>query len=74
MILYHALGSEVRSTDLSDGLVATTMNGEDITINLDPPTINVDTKILVDDGLVDIEASNGGLLLFSILISSKIYV
>jgi len=59
VLLYHVLGSEVRSTDLSDGLAATTLNGEDITINTDPPRINGNSNILVDDGLVDIEADNG---------------
>ncbi len=53
------LGSEVRSTDLSDGQAATTLNGENITINLNPPRINGKSNILVDDGLVDIEADNG---------------
>ena len=53
------LGSEVRSTDLSDGLSATTLNGQNITINLDSPHVNNDTNILITDGLVDIEADNG---------------
>eukprot|EP01083_Nonionella_stella_P153903 495099_1 len=59
VLLYHALGSEVRSTDLSDGLTATTLNGEDIIINLNPARINDHSNILVDEGLVDIEADNG---------------
>ena len=48
------LDSDVRSTDLSDGLTATTLNGEDITINTDPLRINDNSNILVDDGLGDI--------------------
>lgn len=59
VLLYHVLGSEVRSTDLVDGMSATTLNGEDIIINLDPPRVNTNSNILVDDGLVDIEATNG---------------
>mmetsp|Transcript_5008 Transcript_5008/g.12561 ORF Transcript_5008/g.12561 Transcript_5008/m.12561 type:complete len:437 (+) Transcript_5008:79-1389(+) len=59
LLFYHTLVSEVRSTDLSDGLTATTLNGEDITITLNPPTINGNSEILVDEGQVDIEASNG---------------
>ena len=53
------LDSEVRSGDLSDGLTSTTLNGEDITINTNPPRINDDSNILIDDKLVDIEADNG---------------
>ena len=59
VILYHALTSEVRSHDLVDGMTATTVNGEEITINLDPPRINENSNILIDAGLVDIEADNG---------------
>mgnify|MGYP001153558148 CR=1 FL=1 len=59
VLLYHALGSEVRSTDLSDGLTADTLNGEVIAINLDPPRVNGEAHILVEEGLVDIEADNG---------------
>ena len=53
------LASEVRSTALSDGQTATTLNGEAVTINLDPPRVNGNSNILIGDGLVDIEANNG---------------
>ena len=59
VLLYHVLGSEVYSTDLSDGLTATTLNGEDITINTNPPRINDNSNILIDDNLFDIVADNG---------------
>lgn len=59
VIFYHALGTEVRSTDLSDGLEAETLNTETIVINLDPPRVNENAEILIDAGLVDVEASNG---------------
>ena len=59
VLKYHALGAEVRSTDLSDGLEAETLNAEKILINLDPPRVNEDAEILIDAGLVDVEASNG---------------
>ena len=36
-----------------------TVNGEEITVNLDPPRINDNSNILIDAGLVDIEADNG---------------
>ena len=59
VLLYHVLDSDVRSTDLSDGLTATTLNGEDITINTVPLRINDNSNILVEDGLIDIGANNG---------------
>merc|ERR1719401_80199 len=61
VILYHALGSEVLSSDLSDGLVAATLNyqANTLSINLDPPRVNGDSKILIGAGLVDLKADNG---------------
>lgn len=58
VILYHALGTIVTSSMLSDGLTATTLNGEDIVINLDPARVNDNSNILAPD-LVDISADNG---------------
>ena len=72
LLLYHTLDSEARSTDLSDGLTATTLNGEDITITLNPPKINGNSEILVDEGLVDIEASNGQSIFFLHMCSSVV--
>jgi len=65
LLLYHALGSVVGSTDLSDGLEAETLNAEDIVINLDDDGASITTvsntssEILIEEGLIDIEASNG---------------
>ena len=59
VLLYHVLPTEVRSHDLADGITATTVNGEDIVINLEPPRVNEVSKILIDEGLVDVEADNG---------------
>lgn len=60
LLLYHALDDvALLSTDLSDGLEVTMLNGEDVVIDLDPARINDESNILVDDGLVDILASNG---------------
>ncbi len=56
ILLYHVLGAEVLSTDLSDGQMATTLQGEDITV-----TINGNV-VLINDAQVtvaDIMASNG---------------
>ncbi|MGM0770275.1 MAG: fasciclin domain-containing protein [Halobacteriota archaeon] len=56
ILLYHALGERVLSTDLSDGMTATTLLGKNIlvTINEDGVFIN-DAKVTV----VDLEADNG---------------
>ena len=59
LLLYHTLGQEVRQGDLTDGMTAETLNGESITINLNPPRVNENSMILIDDGYVDVEASNG---------------
>merc|ERR1712183_83351 len=58
VLLYHALASEVKSTDLEDNLDVPTINfqGDPITVHLDPPRIN-NATIIMD--LVDIEADNG---------------
>ena len=56
ILLYHVLGAEVLSTDLSDGQTATTLNGNDITV-----TINGD-GVFINDAqvtIVDLLASNG---------------
>ena len=58
LLLYHVLDGEVGSADLSDGMTAAMLNGEDITINLDPPRINDESNILTDS-FIDIEADNG---------------
>jgi len=59
IILYHALGSKVISTDLKDGMTAQTLNfqKDDITINLQPPRVNENSKVILT--LVDVPADNG---------------
>jgi uncharacterized surface protein with fasciclin (FAS1) repeats len=57
ILLYHALDSDVRSADLSDGMVVATINGKDITV-----TINDDGVFINDVAQVtmaDIVADNG---------------
>lgn len=56
ILLYHTVGATALSTDLSDGQVITTVNGDDITI-----TINAD-GVFINDAQVtmaNIEATNG---------------
>jgi len=54
VLLYHVIPGEVRSTNLADGMTATTIIGEDITINLDPARVNN-----VTISTADIDADNG---------------
>ena len=56
ILLYHVLGAEVPSTALSDGQIATTLQGEDVTV-----TINMD-GVFINNAQVtvtDIPADNG---------------
>ena len=56
ILTYHVIGADVRSTDLMDGMMATTLQGQDVTV-----TINAD-GIFINDAqviLADIEAENG---------------
>lgn len=56
ILTYHVLGAKVLSTDLSDGLMATTLLGEDVTV-----TIN-ENGVFINDAQVtiaDIETDNG---------------
>jgi len=57
LILYHALGSEVMAADLVDGMEVPTLNGENITVTLDPVTINGESKVVA--AYVDVDADNG---------------
>lgn len=55
ILTYHVVPGKVMSTDLSDGMTATTVNGKDITISLGD-------SVMVNDATVvqpDIETSNG---------------
>jgi uncharacterized surface protein with fasciclin (FAS1) repeats len=55
VLLYHVVSGKIMSTDLSDGITAPTLKGENITIGVGSSvTINSSTVILPD-----IEASNG---------------
>jgi len=56
ILLYHVIGAEVLSTDLMDGMMATTLQGQDVevTINDDGIFIN-DAQVIV----ADIAAENG---------------
>ena len=56
ILTYHVLAGKVLSTDLTDGMTATTVNGEEITIHLKGG------KVLVNDAevvIADVETDNG---------------
>jgi len=56
ILLYHVVGAKALSTDLSDGQVITTLNGDSITVTF------ADGKVFIDDAEVttaDVEADNG---------------
>ncbi|MFN8441985.1 MAG: fasciclin domain-containing protein [Caldilineaceae bacterium] len=56
LLTYHVVPGVVKSSDLSDGLTQTTVEGEDITIGVSGSTVTVnDAKVTTPD----IEASNG---------------
>jgi transforming growth factor-beta-induced protein len=55
VLLYHVVSGKVMSTDLTNGLVAETLNGESVTFDLsDGVKVNMSTVIGAD-----VEASNG---------------
>lgn len=57
ILTYHVVQGEVKSTDLSDGMNAATVNGAQITVS-----IAGDGTVMINDATVvqpDVEASNG---------------
>jgi len=54
ILLYHVLGAQVLSTDLSDGQVATTLNGSDITVTIDNGNVFInDAQVTIADITTD---------------------
>ena len=56
VLLYHVLGAEVFSTDLSDGQMAMTLQGENITVTIDGSNVFINDAQVI---MADIEADNG---------------
>jgi len=57
ILLYHVVGAQVLSTDLSDGATATTLNGSDVSVEID-----CEGSIFINDAQVtvaDIVTDNG---------------
>ncbi len=55
VLTYHVVPGAVMSTDLSDGMTATTVNGADITVTIGEGVMVNDANVVT----ADIEASNG---------------
>ena len=55
ILTYHVVPGAVMSTDLSDGMMAATVNGQEVTIGVGD-TVTVDGATVIQ---ADIEASNG---------------
>ncbi len=56
ILTYHVLAGKIMSTDLSDGMKATTVNGEQVTVHLK------EGKVFINDAqvvLADVETDNG---------------
>lgn len=56
ILTYHVVAGKVLSTDLTDGMTATTVNGQTLTIRL------TDGKVLVNDAeviIADVDTDNG---------------
>ncbi len=60
ILLYHVLGAEVLSTDLSDGQVATTINGQDVTVSINNGVVQINdaevtmVDLITDNGVVHV--------------------
>jgi len=69
ILKYHVLSGKVLSTDLSDGLTATTLNGDDVVVDLSNG-VKINNSVV---SAVDVEASNGVIhVLDSVLVPSDI--
>ena len=56
ILLYHVLGAEVLSTDLSDGMTAMTLLGEEISVSVSGDTVMINDAMVT---VADIETDNG---------------
>ena len=55
VLLYHVVSGKVMSTDLSDGMEAATVNGQNITVNLEDGVFINESEVIIPD----LEATNG---------------
>ena len=56
ILLYHVIAGKVMAADVTDGLVATTLLGEDVTFSVADGVVKINDATVI---VVDIETSNG---------------
>ncbi len=56
ILLYHVINAEVKSTDLSDGQMAMTLQGENVTVSITAEGVMINNAMVT---LADIPADNG---------------
>ena len=56
ILLYHVVGAKALSTDLSDGQMITTLNGDSITVSFMDGNVYIDSAMVT---VADLEADNG---------------
>ena len=56
ILTYHVVSGQVMSTDLSDGMVATALNGDDLTVSISGNSVTISGAMVT---LADVPASNG---------------
>jgi len=60
VLLYHAISGDIRSGDLMNGQTATTINGKDVTVTIDPDGVIINdarvsmADIVTDNGVVHV--------------------
>lgn len=60
VLTYHVVGGNIRSTDLTDGMMVTTVNGDTFTINLGSSVTITDTQgNTAEIVLTDVQGTNG---------------
>merc|ERR1740130_1336482 len=55
ILTYHVVSGEILSTDLEDGMTATTLQGEDVTVDLTDGVMINDSEVV----MADVMTSNG---------------
>jgi uncharacterized surface protein with fasciclin (FAS1) repeats len=55
ILTYHVLVGKIMSTDLSDGMKATTVNGEEVTVHLKEGKVFINAEVV----LADVTTDNG---------------
>ncbi len=70
ILLYHVVGAKALSTDLSDGQMITTLNGDSVTVKI------MDGNVYIDNAMVtvaDLEADNGVVHVIDAVITAHVH-